>query len=130
LSVSPGRPTASKEGRIEPQPFTTSVGRTAFTCYIRSGLRPAPPTHRIAECRVGFGWGSIVWLDLPQGLGQRGTSEYGCSDYAPVDSSAPTLDYGQSITFSGATCTSMRVGLRCSNGSHGFFLSRQHSYLF
>src|SRR2546430_5415356 len=29
LSVSPGRPTASKEGRIEPQPFTTSVGRTA-----------------------------------------------------------------------------------------------------
>jgi hypothetical protein len=26
---SPGRPTASKEGRIEPQPFTTSVGRTA-----------------------------------------------------------------------------------------------------
>src|SRR6516225_8157544 len=29
LSVSPGRPTASKEGRITPQPFTTSVGRTA-----------------------------------------------------------------------------------------------------
>src|SRR5207245_646410 len=29
LSVGPGRPTASKEGRIEPQPFTTSVGRTA-----------------------------------------------------------------------------------------------------
>src|SRR5712691_10765304 len=28
LSVSPGRPTASKEGRITPQPFTTSVGRT------------------------------------------------------------------------------------------------------
>jgi hypothetical protein len=26
--VSPGRPTASKEGRIEPQPFTTSVGGT------------------------------------------------------------------------------------------------------
>ena len=25
LSVSPGRPTASKEGRIEPQPFTTSI---------------------------------------------------------------------------------------------------------
>src|SRR5437773_9838373 len=29
LSVSPGRPTASKEGRITPQPFTTSVGGTA-----------------------------------------------------------------------------------------------------
>src|SRR5436309_4288120 len=28
LGVGPGRPTASKEGRIEPQPFTTSVGRT------------------------------------------------------------------------------------------------------
>jgi len=28
LSVSPARPTASKEGRIEPQPFTTSVGTT------------------------------------------------------------------------------------------------------
>src|SRR5207237_8492350 len=28
LSVSPGRPTASKEGRIEPQPFTTCVGGT------------------------------------------------------------------------------------------------------
>src|SRR5581483_11837580 len=30
LSVSPGRPTASKEGRIEPQPFTTSVGGTTI----------------------------------------------------------------------------------------------------
>src|SRR6266849_10129281 len=29
LSVSPGRPTASKEGRIERQPFTASVGTTA-----------------------------------------------------------------------------------------------------
>src|SRR6516225_4098967 len=28
LSVSPGRPTASKEGRITPQPFTTSIGGT------------------------------------------------------------------------------------------------------
>src|SRR5262245_23424251 len=28
LSVSPGRPTTSKEGRIEPQPFTTSIGGT------------------------------------------------------------------------------------------------------
>ena len=26
--MSPGRPTASKEGRISPQPFTTSVGGT------------------------------------------------------------------------------------------------------
>src|SRR5919201_4898299 len=38
LSVSPGRPTASKEGRIEPQPFTTSVGSTASysRCWSRS----------------------------------------------------------------------------------------------
>src|SRR5262249_32916759 len=28
LGVSPGRPTASKEGRISPQPFTTCVGGT------------------------------------------------------------------------------------------------------
>ncbi len=45
--------------------------------------------------------------------------------------SAPTLDYGHSISFGGATCTSMRNGLRCSNRQgRGYFLSRQHSYLF
>ncbi len=27
--MSPGRPTASEEGRIDPQPFTTSVGTSA-----------------------------------------------------------------------------------------------------
>src|SRR5919201_5318850 len=40
LSVSPGRPTASKEGRIEPQPFTTSVGGTASASGI--GTRTCP----------------------------------------------------------------------------------------
>src|SRR5438876_9615149 len=32
LGVSPARPTASKEGRITPQPFTKSVGRTTRRC--------------------------------------------------------------------------------------------------
>src|SRR2546430_1425115 len=33
LSVNPGRPTASKEGRIERQPFTTCVGGTASSRF-------------------------------------------------------------------------------------------------
>src|SRR6266567_1130123 len=48
LSVSPGRPTASKEGRIEPQPFTTCVGGTARPCFslkkpVHAEPEPTPP---------------------------------------------------------------------------------------
>src|SRR5207248_6807703 len=50
LSVSPGRPTASKEGRIEPQPFTTSIGGTASygSCNGRRARRCSRRTWRLA----------------------------------------------------------------------------------
>jgi hypothetical protein len=102
-----------------------------ITCFIRSGLRPKP-ARRPADCRgAAFGWGRIVGLVLPQSGTSSGASEYFCADYEPVDTSARTLGYGHSMSFSGVTCTSMPSGLRCANAhGHGFFLSRQHSYLF
>jgi len=101
-----------------------------LTCYIRSGLNP-PPQRRTSDCRGRvFGWGSIVQLVLPQSASPV-TAGYGCSTYEPVDTSARTLDYGHTINAFGATCQSMRTGLRCSNEiGHGFFLSRQRSYIF
>src|SRR5439155_17243830 len=53
LSVSPGRPTASKEGRIEPQPFTTSVGGTAS--YERKGRDDLLPVGRVDRKSQLFG---------------------------------------------------------------------------
>src|SRR5207244_1858381 len=44
LSVSPGRPTASKEGRIEPQPFTTCVGGTARLRFGRASAEQSCQT--------------------------------------------------------------------------------------
>src|SRR5689334_17275764 len=41
LSVSPGRPTASKEGRINPQPSTTSMSRTSVYWLAKRPLQPA-----------------------------------------------------------------------------------------
>ena len=101
-----------------------------LTCYIRSGLNPSPQ-HRTSDCRGRvFGWGSIVQLVLPQSANPV-TAGYGCATYEPVDTSARTLDYGHTINAFGATCQSMRTGLRCSNErGHGFFLSRQRSYIF
>src|SRR5262245_50151953 len=55
LSVSPGRPTTSKEGRIEPQPFTTSIGGTA------SQVLPLLRTSRVRRreaCRAPRPWRS------------------------------------------------------------------------
>src|SRR5207237_7476345 len=43
LSVSPGRPTASKEGRISPEPFTTSVGGTTSDATRTASLSRRPP---------------------------------------------------------------------------------------
>ena len=54
LSVSPGRPTASKEGRIEPQPFTTSVGRTARTeVLVPSGVPSLGAPHEQRRPELG-----------------------------------------------------------------------------
>jgi hypothetical protein len=100
-------------------------------CYVRSGLRPTP-THRPSVCRGAvFGWGNVVSLELPAAGPAIGRSQYSCADYEPVDTSARTLEYGHEIRAFGVTCNSMPIGLRCSNAKgHGFFLSRQHSYLF
>ncbi len=53
LSVSPGRPTASKEGRISPQPFITCVGGTTSTrapCVLAS-QPPARPGDEHGSAR-------------------------------------------------------------------------------
>lgn len=86
-----------------------------ITCYIGSGLRPSP-ARRPSECRGAvFGWGQIVWLWSPQSGTASGLSGYGCADYEPIDTSAPTLDYSRRIQVFGITCNSKPIGLRCSN---------------
>lgn len=106
-----------------------------LTCYIRSGLvpSPGPPTGYCRDLPKAqkFGWGDIVSIWLPVIGNPDGSRQYDCAEYEPVDPSAPTLAYGHTLEYGGVTCRSERIGLRCANRfGHGFFLSRQYSYLF
>ena len=56
LSVSPGRPTASKEGRIEPQPYNLCRHDTRRRVRVRVSLRTAPQAsevHHLTRARQG-----------------------------------------------------------------------------
>ncbi len=91
-------------------------------CEIGSGLRPLP--HHAHRCVQG---------DFGQAVAttRRGRAEAICISDTVRTPSAPVLRYGHTIHVGGVTCTSRRIGLRCTNAAgHGWFLSRQHSFLF
>ena len=91
-------------------------------CEIRSGLKPLP--HHAHRCSEGI-FGQAVTMT------RRGRGQAICISDTIRNPSARVLGYGHSIHVGGFMCTSRRTGLRCTNAAgHGWFLSRQHSFLF
>lgn len=91
-------------------------------CEIGSGLRPLP--HHPHRCVQGD-FGQAVAMT------RRGRAQAICISDTVRTPSAPVLRYGRTIRVGGFTCTSRRTGLRCANAArHGWFLSRQRSFLF
>src|SRR5262249_41279689 len=94
LSVSPGRPTASKEGRIEPQTFTTSVGSSASYGSAKrryaSSASSLPLTRSPERRSTTAPSGSCSYVSAPISTPPAGAR---LSSRAPVLTVSPTSGY-------------------------------------
>lgn len=96
--------------------------RPYLRCEILSRLRPLPA--KPSGCTEGV-WGRAV------GMQDRSRAGGLCITDTVVNPSAPVLGYGKTWSRGGFTCTSRTTGLTCKNRvGHGWFLSRERSYLF
>ena len=99
----------------------TSPSTKYLRCDIMSGLSPRPSS---AGC-VDTDRGVAVWMHA------TGRASYPCVGDTVKNTSSKEFPYGWIWRRGGFTCSSSTAGLKCRNLSgHGFFLSRQHSYLF
>jgi hypothetical protein len=90
-------------------------------CDIMSGLSPRPSS---AGCVDGD-------RSITVSMRATGKASYPCVGDTVKNTRATKFPYGWTWRRGGFTCWSSTAGLRCRNLSgHGFFLSRQHSYLF
>ncbi|MGZ4384600.1 MAG: DUF6636 domain-containing protein [Gaiellaceae bacterium] len=90
-------------------------------CDIMSGLRPRPSS---AGCVDGD-------RSISVSINATGRASYPCVGDTVKNTQSTRFPYGWTWRRGGFTCSSSTTGLRCRNLSgHGFFLSRQHSYLF
>jgi hypothetical protein len=90
-------------------------------CDIYSGIKPRPPKSSNPECRTG----------KSVGVNATGKASYLCVSDSVYNERARVLEYGTSWNRGGFSCRSRKAGLTCKNrSSHGFFLSRERSYLF
>ena len=93
----------------------------SLRCDILSGVKPKPARPRGCNLDWTFGFQ----------MGPRGRASVVCAGDTAVNTRARSLRYGSKWSRGGFTCTSRKAGLRCRNrSSHGFFLSRAHSYRF
>ena len=101
--------------------FSGTRPSPGLRCDIRSGLRPSPPKPSSCAASWGFGFS----------LSNTGRSRVTCSRDTAIDPRALPLQYGTGWRRGGFVCASRVSGLRCTNSSsHGFFLSRGHSFPF
>ena len=99
---------------------SSSPHYTYLRCDIVSGLRPKPSDK---GCVEGTRAETVE-------MNKTGKSYYGCASDS-VYNHHTMLAYGKTWRHGGFTCKSKTSGLRCTNmSSHGFSLSRKHSYLF
>jgi hypothetical protein len=100
---------------------TTSPRSKTIRCDIMSNLKPRPPS---SGCTDG------LRLKAAQ-VHPTGRASFPCVGDVVLNKSAYRLRYGKTLRRGGIACKSRKAGLRCTNKSrHGFFLSREHSYLF
>ena len=96
--------------------------RPYLRCEIISRLRPMPSKPR--GCTEGV-WGRAVGMEDWSRAGGL------CIGDTVMEPSAPVLPYGKNWSRGGFTCMSRTTGLTCKNrAGHGWFLSRERSYLF
>lgn len=92
--------------------------------FLRCDLRAAdriPPRPRTCDLDFGTAFGLPV----------RGRARRLCAGDTVLNDRARVLRYGARRRLGPFTCTSRRVGLRCTSRSgHGFFLSRRRQRLF
>ena len=101
--------------------YTSNLGPGSLRCDIRSGLKPRPP--RPSGCDLD--WGDSYELD------RTGRAHVTCHGDTAILPRARVLRYGSTWARGGFVCRSRASGLRCRNASgHGFFLSKQRSYVF
>jgi hypothetical protein len=99
----------------------SSPHATYLRCDIMSGLRPQPSSARCVDGDRG--------IDVS--MNATGRAHNPCVGDTVKNTHARLFPYGWTWRRGGFTCWSSTAGLRCRNLSgHGFFLSREHSYLF
>jgi hypothetical protein len=120
------RPTASNASSFEQ--FRTPSGNigcvygdATLRCDIRSGIPHAPP--RPKNCDLDWGGG--------YGLATTGRAYVICAGDTAIDGHSRSIAYGTTWHAGPFSCRSEFAGLRCTNASrHGFFLSKDPSYMF
>ncbi len=108
-------------GCVYVKPFA-ATDKPYLRCDIGGGLHPLPPRPKSCDLDWGYGY---------QLAGATGRAAPFCAGDTARDPKAPVLQYGRTWRRGPFTCVSQTIGLRCRNrAGHGFFLSRQHSYVF
>ncbi len=108
-------------GCIYVTPFAAN-DKPYLRCDIGGGLHPLPP--RPKNCDLDWGYGYSM-------AGAKGRAAPFCAGDTAREPRAPVLKYGRTWKKGPFTCLSRTIGLRCANrAGHGFFLSRQRSYVF
>lgn len=97
-------------GQRRPAPF--------LRCDILSGVKPP----QAGVCQLDWTGFSMTAIS---------PARVTCAGDTVYARSAPVVAYGSTWKRGGFTCTSRRVGLRCTNAAgRGFFLSRKRSFAF
>jgi hypothetical protein len=94
---------------------------TSLRCDIRSGIPHPPP--RPKNCDLDWGGG--------YNLSPTGRASVTCAGDTAIDGHARIIPYGTTWQRGAFRCSSQIAGLRCTNtAGHGFFLSKDPSYMF
>jgi hypothetical protein len=93
----------------------------SLRCDIRGGIPHPPP--RPKNCDLDWGGGYSV--------GARGPASVMCAGDTAIEPHSTTIPYGTTWHRGAFRCSSQVAGLRCTNATgHGFFLSKDPSYMF
>jgi hypothetical protein len=118
---SPGNASAFEQFRTPSGNIGCVYDATWLRCDIRSGILHAPPKPK--NCDLDWGGGYTI--------GAKGHAQVMCAGDTAIDPHSRPIPYGTTWHAGPFRCSSNLDGLRCTNASgHGFFLSKDPSYMF